>query len=524
MATENNGTVAAQAIASDVQNYPIENKLNIRQTAVKGVVWLATQKYGERAISFVVLLILARLLSPAAFGVVALASVFLSFAQIFVDQGLGDAVVQAPKVDQTLLNTAFWTNLVTGLLIMFISVAASQTIAGFYRESQLTPIIRWLSISFVFSALSSVQEALLRRQLRFRSLALRSLIATFGSGLIAVVLARFGLGVWSLVAKMFSYTAISVLALWGISSWRPAFFFSWQSFKSLYAYGIHIVGAQFVDFFNRRSDDMLVGFFLGATMLGYYSLAYSLLMIVTELLIVVPNAVVFPTFSRIRQDMVLFRTSVYEATQMISLITIPFFTCFAILAPEIVQLLYGPQWMKSVPVVQVLMLVGIVHSAFFFFGSLLKAVGKPQWRFAMLSITAVLNVLGFAVAVRWGIIIVAASYVIVAYLVAPIYLELVRRAIDLEIKTYLNQYVPAMVCTVFMSIAVFTARQMLGTLPSLYLRLMIIILLAAASYILCVFLVARPVFYRALDLIVSVAPRRLSFVSFILKARNRGPI
>jgi len=372
-----------------------------------------------------------------------------------------------------------------------------------------------LSISFVFSALSSVQEALLRRQLKFKSLAIRSLIATFGSGLVAVVLAEVGAGVWSLVAKMFLYTLIGVLTLWGISNWRPSFSFSWQAFKNLYSYGVSIVGAHFVDFFNRRSDDLLIGFFLGTTMLGYYSLAYGLLMIVTELLIVVPNSVVFPALSRIRQDMSLLRASVYEATQIISIITIPFFACLVILAPEIVHVLYGPQWVASIPVVQVLMLVGIVHSAFFFFGSLLKAIGKPQWRFAMLAITALLNVLGFAITVRWGIVAVAISYVCVGYLVAPLYLELVRRAIDLNIKTYLKQYLPAMVCALLMSIVVFTTRWALEPLLGFYFRFVLTVLLGALSYLLCLFLIARPVFNRALNLVAIIVPRRSSFLNLI---------
>lgn len=499
MATEKSDNLAVGLATAD--GYNLQSELDIRQMAVKGVIWSAAQKYGERAISFVVLLLLAHLLSPTSFGLVALASVFISFAQIFVDQGFGDAVVQALHIDQTLLNTAFWTNLLMGISVALVSVAASEKIASFYKEPALTQVIGWLSLSFVFSALSSVQEALLRRKLNFRSLALRSLIATLGSGLVAVFLAVLGTGVWSLVTKVLCYSLISVVTLWGISDWRPGFSFSWKSFKDLYSYGINIVGAHFVDFFNRRSDDLLVGLVLGATMLGYYSLAYGLLMIVTELLIVVPNAVVFPAFARIRQDPALLRSSFYEATQIISLTTIPFFVCLVIIAPEVVRLLYGPQWTPSTPVVQVLMLVGIVHSAFFFFGSLLKAVGKPQWRFGMLAVTALLNVIGFALTVHWGIVAVAISYVCVSYLVAPFYVALVRRAIDLDIKMYLIQYVPAAVCTLAMSIVILAARFALGSSLNFYLRLIVMVLLGAITYFVCLFLVARPVFYRGWSLV-----------------------
>lgn len=489
---------------SNIQN---ESSSNIRQKAIRGVIWSAAQRYGDRAISFVVMLVLARLLSPTAFGLVALALVFISFAQIFIDQGFGDAVVQSPQVDQTLLNTAFWTNITTGLLVMIISISFSQTIADFYKEPQLKQIIRWLSISFVFSALSSVQEAILRRKLNFRSLAIRSLIATFVSGIIAVGLAALGAGVWSLVVKTIMFSFISILVLWGISNWRPGFSTSMDSFKRLYSYGINIVGAHFVDFFSRRSGDLLIGFYLGTTLLGYYSLAYALLIVVTEILVVVPNAVIFPAFSHIKNDKLRLQSSVYETTQIISTISIPFFACIIILAPDIVHLLYGSQWNESVPVVQVLMLVGIVHSAFYFFGSLLKAVGKPQWRFAMLSITAILNIVGFAIAVQWGIVAVAASYVFTGYLVAPLYLVLVKRAINLDIKIYLKQYAPATVCTILMSAVVFTVRFLLQPILGPIFHLIVIIPLGVSIYLICLFAFARPVLYKVLNLAIEITPR-----------------
>jgi len=503
---ENGNKLAATFIAGEIEDYPDGEKFDVGQAAAKGVIWSATQKYGDRAISFVVLLILARILSPTTFGLVSLAMVFISFAQIFIDQGLGDAVVQASSIDRALLNTTFWTNLVTGLLIMALSIILSQAIADFYSESGLTLVIRWLSLSFVFSALSRVQEALLKRRLNFKSLAIRSLVATLGSGLVAIAVALLGGGVWSLVSKLLLYAAISTMALWSISGWRPGFSFSWESFKKLYSYGVHIVGSNFVDFFSRNSDNLLIGYFLGATMLGYYNLAYSLLLTVTELLIVVPNAVVFPTFSRIQNDKSILRTSIYAATQIISITTIPFFVCIVILAPDVVQLLYGPQWIQSVAVVQVLMFVGIVHSAFFFFGSLLKAVGKPQWRFAMLSITAVLNVLGFLITVKWGIVAVAVSYVCVGYLVAPLYLELVRRATGLSLKIYLKQYVPAILSTVLMSIVLLATKSALGTLLESYMRLAVVVLLAVISYLFCLFVFARSFFYRALSLTAKLVP------------------
>jgi PST family polysaccharide transporter len=171
--------------------------MSLKQEAVRGVVWSAAQKWGVRLISFLVMLILARLILPESFGLVAYATVFISFAQIFVDQGFSDAIVQFPTLEREHLDTAFWISMLTGTILTLASIAASTLIANLFHEPQLSPIIKWLSPIFILSALSSVQQSILRRNLAFKSLTMRSLLATISSGVVAVIMAFLGFGVWS---------------------------------------------------------------------------------------------------------------------------------------------------------------------------------------------------------------------------------------------------------------------------------------------------------------------------------------
>src|SRR5574341_866507 len=232
--------------------------MGLRQKAAKGVVWSAAQSWGIRLITFLVTLVLARILLPEAFGLVAYATVFIAFAQIFVDQGFSDAIVQCPQIEREHLDTAFWINMLTGALIALVGVISSGAIAKLFREPQLAPIVSWLSLSFIFSGLSSVQQALLRRQLAFKSLALRSLLATIAGGVVAIGMALLGYGIWSLVAKILVSNLVSAIALWQVSDWRPGFRFSKRHFKDLFSFGINIVGGNFVDFFSLHSDDFLI--------------------------------------------------------------------------------------------------------------------------------------------------------------------------------------------------------------------------------------------------------------------------
>src|SRR3990172_5899036 len=226
-----------------------------------------------------------------------MASLFLAIVQTFQDQGFGDAIVQRDEIQPEHLDTAFWTNLLISGILTLLSIAASSMIAGLFHQSELTPIIQWLSLIFVFTGLSSTQQAILRRQLAFKKLAGRSLIATLAGGVIGVALAYLGYGVWSLVAQSLVSGGIGVIVLWSVSRWRPGFRYSRKHFKDLFLFGINIIVIDFLNFLNRHTDDLLIGYFLGPTMLGYYTVAYRLLRMMTELLTSVINAVALPTFS-----------------------------------------------------------------------------------------------------------------------------------------------------------------------------------------------------------------------------------
>ena len=205
--------------------------------------------------------------------------------QIFLDQGFSVAIIQRKEVDAEHLDTAFWTTLAISILLTFLSMACAGQAADFFKQPQLIPIIRCLSISFAFSGLSSVQQAILERRLAFKSLAIRSLIAVIIGGIVGIVMAFLNFGVWSLVAQQLTNSLVQVLVLWRVSDWRPRLQFSAKHAKELFAFGVNISAFNIINFFNRRADDLLIGYFLGPVALGYYSVAYRLLLVMIEVLI-----------------------------------------------------------------------------------------------------------------------------------------------------------------------------------------------------------------------------------------------
>ena len=299
--------------------------MGLQQEAVRGAMWSALEKWGAQLVSTAIFLLLARLLGAEAFGLIALANVFLAFMQIFLDQGFAQAIVQKDKLETEHLDTAFWTSVLMGALFVLLIFAGSGFVADFYKEPDLALIVRWMSVSFLFSGLSSVQSAILQRNMQFKIFAVRSLVATVTCGIAGIGAALMGFGVWSLVVKEIVFGSTGALLLWSTSGWRPGFRFSPEHFKELFSFGINIIGFNFLDFFNRRSDDLLIGYFLGTVALGYYSVAYRLLLIMIKLLTNVTIQVALPTFSKLQKEPDRMRAAFYKVTRYTSLVSFPAF-------------------------------------------------------------------------------------------------------------------------------------------------------------------------------------------------------
>jgi PST family polysaccharide transporter len=483
--------------------------MDLRQKAVNGLAWSGVQIWGGRAVSFVVFVILSRLLNPEAFGLVAMAFVFIAFIQIILDQGFGDAIVQLERLTAEHLDTAFWMNILSGGALTLVGLVAAGLVAVLFHEPRLIPIIRWLSLSFIFVGLSSTQQAILRRRLAFKELALRSLGAAVSSGIVGVGLALMGYGVWSLVAQSLVSSLIGAMVLWKVSPWRPALRFSKTHFKDLFVFGLNIVGINFLSFLNRHADDLLIGYFLGPTMLGFYTVAYKLLVTMTDLLTSVTDAVAFPVFSRLQNEPERMRRAFYRVTQFTSMISFPAFVGVAVIAPELIVTVFGPKWTLSIPVMQVLAFIGILHSLFYFHNSVVIAVGKPFWRFGISVLNATSNIIAFAVAVRWGIVAVAAAYVIRGYLLSPVEVWMIRRLIQIDLYTYFRQYLAPLAGTLVMAVAVTGLRYVISGSLNLHWLLLCYVLTGGLAYLLTVQWVLPSFLQQLLSLARLVLPRRV---------------
>lgn len=464
---------------------------SLGRAAVRGLAWTMLRSVSSRLVGSIVFVVLARLLDPQSFGIVALASVFVVLLTILVESGFGEAVIQRKELTRRDLDTAFWVNNATGVGLALLMAGSAGLLSTLFDQPELAPVLRALSPVLILAALACIPQALLRRELRFRELALRGFAATVAGGAVGVAMALAGLGVWSLVGQIVANVVVGTAMLWLTCTWRPGRAVSRSSFVELFRFGVNVLGERMAFFASRRSDDFLIGVVLGPVALGLYTAAYRLLLLMTEMMIWTIEGVAFPLFSRLQGDAERTKRAFYAVTQLSAAVAIPAFLALAVFAPELIRVVFGPQWTGAIPVMQVLALVGIPHAVTHWHKSLLNAAGRPNLSLRLAVLTGAVNVVGFALVVRWGILAVATSYVVCSYLLAPVSVRFVTRVLDIEVKTYLRLFVAPVTSGLVMLLSLVAAKTVLADELSGLALIMALLPVAATVYLLMLYLTGR---------------------------------
>lgn len=478
--------------------------MTLRKKAVQGVVWSGIQNWGANLSSVAVFLVLTRLLAASDFGLIAWANVFIAVLTVLHRQGLLQAIVQRAELLRGHLDTAFWVSIAGGLLLGAGLLAGSGAIALGVGEKALGPVLAGLSVVLLTDSLGNVPRALLRRNMAFKRIAVRSLAAAAIGGVVGIGMAWRGFGVWSLVGQRVTTSVVENTLFWMAVSWRPGFDLSRKYFGDMFGYGRFAMGREVLDVIDIRTDDFLIATVLGTTQAGYYSVGRRLYLILHQMITLTISAVALPTFSRMQQDHAGLRQALLSATRMVSLGALPAFVGMSVLAPDLVHGLFGEKWDASVPIMQILALAGIVRGAAFFNVPMIMACGKPSWALAVALGRSVITLSAFLMVLlvlRWGIVAVALAYVARDILLAPIPILLVRRLIGLQVGVYLRQYIAPATAALVMAAAVWGVRQLLVEAVNTYLLLGACVLVGAAVYTLAVRLLAPSYLSQALDFV-----------------------
>jgi O-antigen/teichoic acid export membrane protein len=316
--------------------------------------WVLLEQWSTKLVSLLLFAILARLLQPSDFGLVALATAIIAILQVFVNSGFSKALIQKRDLLPKDAATAFWTSLALAAVIYGLLIAAAPLLALWFGQSELHLVLIALGAIIPLAALSRVPAALLAREFAFRTLSLRTMISILVGALVALPLAIAGLGVWALVAQAVAEAAVAVIVLWSSTSWRPRFEFSIESLRSLWKTGISLLGIELLDAIQAQVDKLVVGALFSVTELGIYSLAQRLGVMLQDIVSSVITRVSLTTFSRAQDDISRVRWIFRQLTFATAALSFPVFGLVAVLSSQIVPFLFGPGWDAAIPLIWIM--------------------------------------------------------------------------------------------------------------------------------------------------------------------------
>ncbi len=468
---------------------------NLGVRATRAVLWAGAGSIAAQVINLIVMAVLARLLLPQDFGLIAMTMVFITFANLFAELGLSSAVIQRAELTESMLSSAFWLNVICGIVITAIFVVIAPLVGRFYGQPQLTTIAYFLALTFTIGALGTAHNAILRRNLHFKALTAIGISSAVVSGICAVTMALAGFGVWSLVAKALVGAGMISGLSWLATGWRPNLTMSRSAIRPLLAFSMPVLGLGLLTLVRIQSDRLLLGKLGGPAQLGYYGLAYTLMLLPLSQVVGTLSGVAFPTFSAIQHQVDKVGTNYLRLLRTIALWVFPFMTGVIFLAPIGVPVLLGEKWQPAIIPVQILAAAGMFRALYSTVGLSFRALGKPKLELKLFLLITPVALMLFALGVRWGAIGMSIAYLVYNIVAAPAALKMALELVGRRLRDLMRSLVTPALLSLIVALALFVSKHMLVLIAGLpdeaFTTLLVLVLIATAAYFIGGLLLAR---------------------------------
>ena len=435
------------------------NENSIRTSTAKGGMLIASSQACKLILQTIATAILARILVPEDFGLLAMVLVVSGFAMLVKDMGLSTATVQKLDLTQSQVSCMFWINVAFGSLIAIIVSLFSPLIAQIYQSKEVTLITIVVSSIFIIDGFGSQHFALLRRDMQFKKIVIIDMISVIISIMIAIILAINGAKYWSLVAQVVVLSICSTTQSWFVSKWRPDFPKWDPSVKEIIGFGGHLTAFNSINYAIRNVDNFLIGAFLGAAQLGYYSKAYNLLMLPIRQVSNPIAAVALPALSRLQNDDVRFKRLFVNLSQIAALVTTPIVVYSFIDADILVLILLGNQWVNSTDAFRYLSLASLVGAIAFLPTVLCVSRGYPKVQLKWAIYTAPIIIIGFVLGLKWGINGVALSFSITYPIAFLIFIFMACKSSPVKPNDFFSAFTLPLTSSLISGGILFTIRQ-----------------------------------------------------------------
>ena len=441
---------------------------NLTNKTLSGMFWMLSGTTAQSLLRMGVLAVTARLLTPADFGVVGVATIFVHFAVLFSQFGLGPALVQRPHIEERHIRTAFFVFTLSGLVIGLGVVAAAPLIAGFFEMPRLTPILQVGAIAFPLQGLGAVPSAMLTRELQFRKLAAVNLASfILGSGVVGITLAFLGFGAWALLLALLSQYLIYLVLLLFAQPFPKLPQFEPNAFRELLYFGGGFTVARLLNYAAGHGDNLVVGRWLGPAALGFYGRAYQMLVFPVNLFGDTLDQVLFASMSRVQDDSQRLALAYKRGISLTALVYLPMSVGLIVLAPEVIYVVLGPAWEGILIPFQILA-AGMIFRANKIDHTVARATGAVYRRAWRQGLYAAAVFAGAWIGQRWGITGVSVGVLIALALNFGLMIHLSLRLTSMSWRAYLAAFAPGSLLAAVTFVLVWasaTGLRSLATLP-----------------------------------------------------------
>lgn len=425
--------------------------MNTEKSFLHSLKWAYTGNWGEKAFSAVFTVILAAKLGPRDFGIASIAIIYISFFQMFLDQGLAAALIQRKSLDRKHLNAVFWMDILLAIVLIVMSSVLGRRWALVNHAPQVAPIIVALTFCILLESLSVVQTSILRREMDFKSLSIRTNASVVAGGVVGITLAFAGFGVWALVCQQLVRDFTALLLLWKLSPWRPALEFSSKHLKELLHFSIPNFVGQLAGFADGQGSSIALGVLFGPVAVGLYRVAERVVNSVLTMSMASIQSVAFPEFARLQEQPNQLRASILSCIRLSAVATLPALAGVLSLSRPLMNVI-GAKWSVASDALRIMCLFGMVMSLTFFTGPLLQALAKTRQAAAlewarMTSGIVMLVVAGIVVrhsSVEFQINGIALSrFVAAVVFIAPVFITILLRVSNIRLSVLALSVAPS---------------------------------------------------------------------------------
>ncbi len=351
----------------------------LKQKAVKGVIWSAIERFSVQGVSFVLSLIIARLVLPSEYGLIAMLGIFLAVAQAFIDSGFSQALIQKKSRTEADFSTVFYFNIAISVVVYALLFIGAPYIAGFYHEPQLETLSKWIGLSLIISGLTIVQRAKLTIKLDFKTQAKASLTSVIIGGTAGVYLAYNGYGVWALVVQALVRAGVESALLWIFAHWRPSLIFSIESFKTLFGFGSKLLASGLLHTIYLNLYSLVIGRHYSASDVGYYNRGYTLAQFPSQNITQVITRAIYPVQCQLQDDNEKLAATFIQYLRMSCFVVFPLMVWVAALAEPLIQLVLTDKWLPAAKLLSILCIAYMWYPVMSINNQMLNVKGRSDY-------------------------------------------------------------------------------------------------------------------------------------------------